>query len=287
MSDIRAWLEKGTKSAARMPKLLPILIRQAQTETPITYGDAAAELGVHHRAIHHIAGYIGFTLAAVAAKRGWKNRPPPPLHALIVNSVSRLPGRGINGFMSDAYGRAKTRREKLDLLKSVYASARSYAHWRELGKLLSITIDDIGSSESIEKARKSSGRGGEGKEHQALKEFVRKNPHIVGLAKGSEHGLPEELIASGDRIDVLFKRRNLRLAVEVKSHISSEGDLLRGVFQCSKYREVLLAEAAIENRNLNIKALLIIGKPATRKVIEAANLLGISIKEIICTRKIH
>jgi hypothetical protein len=59
VTNIREWLNKGDKSSARMTRLLPILIRQARLETEITYGDVARELGVHHRAVHRVAGHIG------------------------------------------------------------------------------------------------------------------------------------------------------------------------------------------------------------------------------------
>lgn len=38
MANIRAWLDKGDKPSVRMVELLPVLIRQARLEKPITYG---------------------------------------------------------------------------------------------------------------------------------------------------------------------------------------------------------------------------------------------------------
>ena len=43
---------------------------------------------------------------------------------------------------------------------------------------------------------------------------------------------------SGDRVDVVYKLANRITVLEVKSRISNEIDLMRGVFQCVKYRAV-------------------------------------------------
>ena len=46
---------------------------------------------------------------------------------------------------------------------------------------------------------------------------------------------------------VLFTHASIRTAVEVKSHISPRADIVRGLFQCVKYRAVLNAWIAAEN----------------------------------------
>lgn len=279
MTNIREWLDKGDKSSARMTQLLPILIRQARLETEITYGDVARELGVHHRAVHHIAGYIGYTLSAVAERRGWAKRRPPPLHALIVNEVTRLPGRGIDGFLSELYQQAACGQEKRAVLKAVYSDARNYSHWPELCALLDIPFDGDVLAGAVEKARRTRGRGGEGPHHLALKIYVSQHPHVVGLVPGSAAGVVEWPTASGDKVDIVFERRGLRLAVEVKPYHASDGDMLRGVFQCLKYRAVLRAEAALADEPVETGVLLVLGGAATDEVIGVANRLGIQIRE--------
>lgn len=279
MANIRAWLDKGDKSSTRMVELLPILIRQARLERPITYGDVARELGVHHRAVHHIAGYIGYTLSAVADRRGWIRRRPPPLHALIVNDVTGLPGRGIDGFLSDLYQSAETNPEKLAVLKAIYAQAHAYAHWAELCELLDIPLHGDALAGAVEKARRARGRGGEGPDHLALKTYISENPHVAGLAPGSPNGTVECPTASGDRIDIVFERRSLRLAVEVKPFHAPEGDVLRGIFQCLKYQAVLTAEAALADEAVETRVLLVLGGSATEEVISVANRLGIPLRD--------
>lgn len=279
MAGIRDWLDKGDKSSSRITQLLPILIRQAKLETPITYGDVARELSVHHRAVHHIAGYIGYTLSAVAERRGWSKRRPPPLHALIVNEITKLPGRGIDGFLSELYQRATTNQEKRAVLKAVYADTRAYEHWPELCELLNIPFDGDALAGAVEKARRAKGRGGEGPHHLALKTFVSEHPHVVGLVPGGAAGIVEWPTAAGDRVDIVFERRGLRLAVEVKPYHASDGDMLRGVFQCHKYRAVLTAEAALADKPVETRVLLVLGGAATDEVIGVANRLGIPIRD--------
>lgn len=279
--NIRAWLDSGTVSAHRMPALLPILIRQARLETPITYGSVARELGIHHRAVHHIAGHIGHTLAAIGALRGWKGRPPPPLHSLVVNDVTGLPGSGINGFLSKTYSDARTKDAKRAVLKAVYADAATYQYWPSLCELLDIPFDAGSLAKAVEKARKSKGRGGEGLDHLRLKTHVATHPEIVGLVAGSTHGVVERATASGDCIDILFERRGLQFAVEVKPHHASEGDMVRGVFQCLKYREVLRAEAVVADKEIRTRVLLVLGGKAPPAVVSIAHRLGIDFLEQI------
>lgn len=281
MPDIRKWLDKENKSAKRIPALLPLLIRQAKLENPITYGDVANELGMHHRGVDRVAGYIGWTLEAIGNSRGWKRRPPPPLHSLVVNEITRLPGQGINGFMSSEYKKAKSRKTKRAVLKAVYAELKEYPHWDELCALLAIPLAAGDLSSALKKARDSRGRGGEGPEHKALKNYVLGHPEVAGLIPGSEDGHPEFPIASGDRVDVVFKRRSLRVAVEVKPEKAGDGDKLRGVFQCLKYRTVLEAESALGDEPYSVRVLLVLGGNVPHEVTQLANRLGVHVKGVV------
>ena len=84
------------------------------------------------------------------------------------------------------------------------------------------------------------GFGGEGAEHLALKEYVASHPNVVSA---KESGLTEHIILSGDRVDIWFPES--QIAVEIKPETSSDSDILRGLFQCVKYKATLDAEAAI------------------------------------------
>lgn len=55
--------------------------------------------------------------------------------------------------------------------------------------------------------------------------------------------------------------------------------MLRGVFQCLKYRAVLTAEAALDGERIATHVLLVLGGAATGEVISVANRLGIPVLE--------
>jgi hypothetical protein len=54
---------------------------------------------------------------------------------------------------------------------------------------------------------------------------------------------------SGDQADLILNHvlGRRRVCVEVKSRISLEGDLIRGIFQCVKYQSVLEAHEKYES----------------------------------------
>ena len=70
--------------------------------------------------------------------------------------------------------------------------------------------------------------------HQRLKDYVAKDPTSAGLGKSLAPGKTEVIPPSGDTVDVPFQSAGCRIAVEVKSLISDETDLRRGLFQCAK-----------------------------------------------------
>lgn len=275
--DLRKYLDGKGASPPRVPLLLPILMRQARLGTPITYGDAAAELGLHHRTIHPTAGVIGYTLKLVGQARDWRRRQPPPLQALLVNDITRVPGGGVDGFMSAAYQAAKTTEKKRAVLKAVYADIKAYPHWDELFTMIGLNPTPAPADDLVEKAIAARGRGGEGPEHKALKEYVAANPSVIGLAATSAQGKCEFPLASGDRVDVIFEGKRLKTAVEVKSSVSSDGDIARGLFQCLKYRVVLEKQAELGRIPFGVRVLLVVGKAFPMELIPLRNSLQVDV----------
>jgi hypothetical protein len=86
---------------------------------------------------------------------------------------------------------------------------------------------------------------GEGEEHKRLKLFLADNPRKIGIqSKGKAD--TEVLLLSGDRLDGSFRSNELWVAVEVKGKNSPEADLVRGIFQCVKYKVILAAQLRYE-----------------------------------------
>ena len=85
-------------------------------------------------------------------------------------------------------------------------------------------------------------RGGEGEEHRRLKEYIAGHPSIIESNRKLMPGKTEHTILSGDQLDVFFESPEDWVCVEVKGKWSSEVDILRGIFQCVKYKAVLEAQ---------------------------------------------
>ena len=81
---------------------------------------------------------------------------------------------------------------------------------------------------------------------------------MVGLPVGAGPGEQEKSLPSGDSVDVFFVHASVRTAVEVKSRISPREDIVRGLFQCVKYRAVLRACVAVEDSDDSAEAVLIL-----------------------------
>lgn len=277
---MRKWIDKENVSAQRARRALPILVRQARAEQPITYEDLSRELGMkHHRPVRIAAGYIGYTLEAIGNARGWRDRVPPPLQSIVVNKETGLPGIGVDPFMNAAYRQSHTIRQKKAAIKGVHSKIYSYPHWEEILQLLELDPAPLILDRVLAEAANTTGRGGEGLEHRALKEFIASNPEIVHLSSRHAPGKMEYKLPSGDRVDVVFEGNSMKAAVEVKSSISSEGDIARGLFQCLKYRAVLEAQSALSGTIFDVVVILVVGKRFPDTLIPLKNSLGILVKD--------
>ena len=98
---------------------------------------------------------------------------------------------------------------------------------------------------------------GEGEEHKAVKEFIRKHPESLGYS-GVVLAETEHILPSGDRLDVYFELSDgTHVAIEIKPSISPDQDITRGIFQCVKYHAVMEALRTIECKDYEIEVLLV------------------------------
>jgi hypothetical protein len=88
---------------------------------------------------------------------------------------------------------------------------------------------------------------------------VRDNPGLVLASYAGAETDIEVPLLSGDRIDCSFDSGDRIAVVEVKSWISNEDDLIRGIFQCIKYRAVM--EAMTYDRAVKVDAVLVTEGP--------------------------
>ena len=120
------------------------------------------------------------------------------------------------------------------------------------------------------------GGKGEGPEHKTLKEYV----HEVAakVCKASVEGSQVEYpLKSGDKVDVTAWNTKMIWHIEVKSHISKDPDVTRGIYQCIKYAAVGKAMEMAENSDRDVKSLLVIETELSPKVGRLADQLGVRV----------
>jgi hypothetical protein len=125
-----------------------------------------------------------------------------------------------------------------------------------------------------------SGGGGEGEEHRWLKERVANNPSLIGLPSNLSPGRMEAPLPSGDKIDVLFNSKGRLVVVDIKSKISNDVDIARGLFQCVKYRAVMEAERGFIGDRCTVEAMLVVGKSFPQSLYSLKNSLGVRFIDI-------
>lgn len=255
----------------------PLLVRQAQAGVPIYYSDLAEELEMSNaRNLNYVLGSIGQSLELLSKE--WKEKVPP-IQCLVVNKSTGLPGEGIGWFLVKKEDfAALPLRKKRAIVEAELQHVFSYPQW---GKVLDFFSLEQASADFTPIVSKASGGfgGGESKEHKALKEYVAKNPESIGLKASTPIGITEQPLPSGDSLDVSFFNVKCWVAAEVKSAISSEADIVRGLFQCVKYLAVMEAVQISEDRPQNARALLVLESTFPQSLVPLRNILGVEVIE--------
>lgn len=268
---------------ARARAALPLLVRQAEAGVPIYYSDLAEELGMPNpRNLNYVLGSIGQSLELLSNL--WKVKVPP-IQCLVVNKNTGLPGEGIGWFLikKDEFAKLPLR-QKRALVEAELQHIFSYTRWHQVLQSLEIEQATSNFTPFIKNASAGFG-GGESDEHKALKEYIALNPQVIGLNANVPAGITEYLLPSGDCLDVSFKGDKVWITAEVKSSISAEGDIVRGLFQCVKYRAVMEAVLLTESRPQNARALLVLESKLPKSLIPLRNMLGIEVIENISPPK--
>ena len=91
-----------------------------------------------------------------------------------------------------------------------------------------------------------------------MKEYVINHPTSDGIKYVTKREVEHSLL-SGDKIDVYYECGSKKhYAVEIKPSSSNDTDILRGIFQCVKYKAVMDAERVRFGGNYENDALLVI-----------------------------
>lgn len=275
-SEVATDLHGNKLYQRRAREALPILVRQAEAGKPIYYADLAEEMGMPNpRNLNFPLGCIGDALNALAEKWG---KEVPHIQSIVVNQSTNSPGPGFDSFLKDQGYKWANTRERRALFEEYRAKVSAYPYWSEVLQELGVSRSRQDVSATIEKAARMGG-GGEGPEHKALKEFVRTHPASAGLAIDHPQGVSEHPLPSGDSVDVFFERGANWTAVEVKPDQCGDADVARGLFQCVKYRAVILAEARYRQKPIAIAAKLVLGGKFPASLIPLRNSLGVEVIE--------
>jgi hypothetical protein len=254
------------------------LIAVALDGSAMTYGELGAKLENEAGFSTIFRTRLGFVAGALMERIQEVEPKTPLINVLVINQKDRQPSEGAGSFMAErfrekrlAHQNAKQRFPNLWERSFKRAAGEVYKlsadEWADLyqkvfGKPLDDqTIDQVRSDrkKGTEKDGIPTGRnygsGGEGPYHKALRLWVEVNPGAVDSAFANATADTEVDLDSGDRIDVVYKLIDRTVVIEVKSRISNEIDLRRGVYQCVKYRAV--RQAMDVRENTTIEALLV------------------------------
>lgn len=264
------------KSQELIRKIIPILVNWAKhAKTDGTYRDLNVLLGYSDGRFSGIGYQLGLVSEVFRLLSGEIGVEIPTLNALVNNSKTGLPSEGFSYVFPD-YDKYDDDKKK-ELVSLLNTKAIGFRNWDWVLSLLGLKPKTSLKEESIIRSGQL-GMGGESDEHRKLKEYVAAHPEIVGLKK-DEQGCMEYTLLSGDRLDVFFKDSNV--AVEIKSEISSDADVLRGLFQCVKYKSILDAEAQVHGQKQNARAILLLGKSLSVSNRQVQTDLGIEVIEKI------
>jgi hypothetical protein len=285
-----AYLSGDELYQKRARAALPLLVRQATQSATIFYSDLAAELGMpNERNLNYVLGYVGDSVEALS--KDWKENIPP-IQCLVINKRDRIPGEGIGWFITKKEDfRKLPRKEQRRLVALELEKVFAYRRWPSVLEAFGIAPATADYSQVAAKAKSagatresraaSFGVGGESPEHRALKDFVAKHPEVIGLPASLGYGGMEEPLQSGDVLDVFFRYGRDHIAVEVKSRLSSEADIVRGMFQCVKYRAVLEAQQAAEGLPQSARAILVLEAKLPPRFQPLKNILGVELVDEI------
>ena len=254
------------------------LIATALDGATMTYGTVKAQLETEVGFSTVFATRIGLVAGALMERIQQVDADAPLINVLVVNQQDRMPSKGAGSFMARRFknvqlGKAEYKQRHPAKWRDYFerAAAEVYAtspeEWATLYQKTfghRLPQDQIvaerskrhdGDEDDFGTGSHKYGSGGEGEFHKALRLWVTANPRRIRRSFEGARTETEFCLDSGDRIDAVFHLSDRTIVLEVKSRISNDVDLKRGVYQCVKYRAV---KAAMDLRaNVPIEAILV------------------------------
>lgn len=253
-------------------KAIPVLIRWAQAtwDQPHYYSQLKIAIGHKSNRLGGVMGRVHDIINELSKNAG---EEIPTLNGLVQDKSTGLPNEGFK-YVIDDYKKELPN----DLKRYKVSDCNEKAHqydWSWVLKELRLKPAKVISEEKLSKLKVSAyGNGGEGKEHKTLKEYIHKHPESIGI-KGIKFSETEHDLLSGDKLDVFLDCKSIHYAIEVKPKTSPEGDIIRGVYQCVKYKAVMDAMRVADNGNYENKTLLVLGGEMPDSARQMANDLNV------------
>lgn len=262
---------------------LPLLIRQAKAEQPIYYSDLAEELDMPNpRNLNYVLGFIGEALLKLSKQ--WKTEIPP-VQSIVVNKTTGIPGEGFWGFAGLKSAAKTSLKQKRFLVQKMLQEIYRFDEWDKVLREFDLKPGkNQWAKISKEVARTGYGGGGESDEHKRLKEYVSTHPQVVDLPRATGKGQVEYAFPSADAVDVLFIHGQKWIGVEVKAKHSTLEDIVRGLYQCIKYRALIQAQQMVEQEAPNAETVLLIEGKFPRDLLGLKNTLGIEVIDSVSVR---
>ena len=262
-------------------KMIPVLIRWARSswDKPHYYSNLSEAVGHHTNQIGGIMATIQDILDNLSLQ---KQKTIPTLNGLTRNKKSGLPSDGFD-YVIENYSNL-SEDSKMGEVNKLNYMAHLY-DWDWVLKELQLEPDMIYVPDELDKKKVSlkHGYGGEGAEHKALKNYVQQNPDKFGI-KRVLYSSTEKMLLSSDRLDVYFETQsNMHVAVEVKPQTAPEEDVMRGIFQCVKYKAVMDAERVADYGRYENEVILVIGGEMSSSNKQLASDLGIKYFDNVTT----
>lgn len=258
-------------------KAIPVLVRWAQAawDQPHYYSQLKIAIGHNTNRLGGVMGRVHDIIEELSNSSG---EEIPTLNGLVQDKSTGLPNEGFNYAIEDYKKEISN-----DLKRSIVRVCNEKAHkydWSWVLKEIGLKPAKVISEKQLSKIKASTyGSGGEGKEHKTLKEYIHKHPERIGI-KGIKFSETEHDLLSGDRLDVFFDCKRIHYAIEVKPKTSPEGDIIRGVFQCVKYKAVMDAMRVADNGNYENETLLVLGGEMPDSARQMANDLNVKYIEM-------
>lgn len=271
--------------------LLPVVAGN----TTITYGQIAdalrRDLDIEGKVFPtHIGAVVGTLM-----ERIHKAEPNAPLiNVLVVNQQTGQPGVGADGFLREWFdldSKPLQPKRKGELVAKAARQVYAYPKWSQVFRKVfgtaaptadPTTLIDGTEQDGVPPTPLGKRHGGpaESKEHKALKKYVLEHPAKVGVPSKPDRATDELLLLSGDEVDVFFEKGQRVDLVEVKSIRSSEPDLIRGVYQCVKYRAVFKAQRCGTTPDMHVVTTLVVETEPAAHILDLAKLHGVRVKVV-------